>query len=239
MKTLGLVAAALLAAPPQAPKKADPAEQTFLEMCNALDRTKSFSQKFEATLSIGESGVGGKLAGVFRTRGSSQCLFEVKGETVLGPIDLRTRASGTGLKINGRIGEASPDFTLPILPGLAWVFAADQARIGCSGMVVALLGGALNPMGALHPDHFTRAEGFKLGTRSTVAGQAATVLEYVVGPENGEGPKYRVKAWLDPRTSAPVKRIVKVATLGQEITIEEVYTDVVFGLPLDEKQFEE
>jgi hypothetical protein len=241
MINVGLTAFVLLAAAQDKAAKSDPAaQQAFDRMCTVMDRPRTLTMKFEANLGAGGGALSGRLDGVFRLKGSARVFYQIKGDLgLLGKANFTTACNGATSKISGKVADTPLDYGGPAIPAMGWIFASIQTRIGCTALLLSLMGEGKEGLEGLNPDRFTRVRGLKLGARETISGQPAQVLEFVAMPEDADAPKYNVKVWLNTRTFTPIKRSVRWtdAANGQEISINETYSAVTLDAPLEDKDF--
>jgi outer membrane lipoprotein-sorting protein len=115
-----------------------------------------------------------------------------------------------------------------LLPGM-------MARAGLAAVLMAVRSADPNKQEDFDLDKDAAIKNFKLGAKEMVGQRNAQVVEYQI---DLKGKIAKASVWIDTKTQLPLKRVLMLEEMGQNVTITETYSSFIVDGKLDPKLFE-
>jgi hypothetical protein len=142
---------------------------------------------------------------------------------------------------DGKVGYSKVDDMANVDPDPKKIAQVDKllpamiARAGLAAVLMAIRSADPNKQEDFDLDKDAAIKNFKFGAKEMVDQRNAQVVEYEI---DLKGKKAKASVWIDTKTQLPLKRVLMLEEMGQNVTITETYSTFIVDGKLDPKLFE-
>jgi len=225
-------------------KQKNRAEALFKELEAKLSKADTIQCKYRAVMQVKEGErekEASKAEGLLLLQKGNKLHFRLDGQIGLqNPGKVEFTSDGTTVATVEHKAEKRDPYKEKAPANLGSAFSASLAREGLLAFVATHIGGGTlaENIGDEQDRKKVPPSGFRARGKERIGEVHAEVIEFRTRVPREKGPSFRVTLALHPKTSLPVKRVVKLEADGKKVwTVTETYEDWKLDEKIDPAKF--